>query len=323
MLRRSKFNWDSKESYWIVDGDNYMLLYGGDDPTFAYSEFVRRDAIGRNYDGYVAWKDSRFIEGIKRCWKKVERKGIKRLLFGDYYYEGQRYPDPAGHNVGMSRDHVLNTVYAYAEAGEDVSEFASHIRWNISKFANLTIASWLYLKLISGRSIGKLYYPVTALELLLYKAWNKLIYATTGIGSLGYEEHQDTFRSITGNRPKVIDFITSLVFPNYSLRHKALQLNILPESKWKRLIKKLSWDLIPKYNYAIKILMDHPDGVTEDEISNYKPMTGDRWSDILNKWMNYGRDIKIIEDRNLLIFNALDRDYLISIYENKINKEAV
>ena len=320
-MKKNTFKWGAKDTYWLVDTDANMMLYGGDDLNFAYSEYVRRDAIGRNAEAYYAWRDHRFIDGIKSCWHKVYRKGIKRLLFGDYYYQGQRYPAPLGHSVGMSRDHVLSTIYAYSYAGEDVQEFIKHLRWRISDFANFTIHSWLYIKLLQGKWWAKAYYPITYIDLKLWRWWNKTIYKLTGMGELGQEQHPDEFKPILiFPRAKVLDGISSILFPNYTLRHRALQWHLLPDSKWLRKLKSLVHPMVPKYNYALKLLLGHPDGVTQAEIDAYQPMTGDRWSDVLNPWLNYGRDIHIIKGDELLAYNLLDKDYLQALYDEHANK---
>lgn len=289
----NKFNFEPTNSYWYADAYD-MVMYSH---LFYDHDYVKRDSIGRTYEAFVAYGDRRFLNAIKSCWRGGE--GVRH---------------PSGHPVGMSRDHVMNTVYALVEAGEDFSDFVGSLKWKISDFASFTISMWLYLHLLQGKKWAKIYYPLMYLEMSFWKKWNKVLYKLTGVGALGWEEDPHKFEPILKDWPRVLVFLSDILFPNYTLRHRAIQWSLLPKSKWVNRLQRLSWDFVPKYNYVLKILLSHPDRVTRDQVRSYVSMSGDRWSDVLNPWINYGRHIYVLP-KHKVGENQLDKDYLIKIYE--------
>lgn len=311
----NKFNFESKKAWWIVEQGINIVIYNGN--VMHQCDNGKRDSLGRTFDAFIAYNDKRFLDGILSCWK-----------FDGEYWRGKRYPVDYPTEVPMSRDHVYNTIFALKkgiELGmvdkEYYEHFINHQPTKLSDFAKQTLSMKMWLKLLQGKKIGKLYYPITYFILKAYKIWNKFIYKVTGTGELGWEQHQNEFVPILiFPRASVLDKITGLLFPNYALISIGHQIEILDSEKWKNRIKKEAWDLIPKYNYYGKLLFDHPDGVTKEEIDNYKPMIGDRWSDVLNPWINYGRNIHKL-DETWLGENELDKDLLISKWEEKTNNK--
>ena len=138
-------NWEVIGTHYFVDQENKMML----NKNFSYDkegDEGRGDAIGRTFKAYFCYGDPRFLEGIEDCWVKVNRKyWFARLLFGKWYWQGYRYPTH-DQPVGLSRDHLLNTILAFIYAGYSetfVKEFVKHLRWRISKDARFTIDLWL------------------------------------------------------------------------------------------------------------------------------------------------------------------------------------
>ena len=311
---------NTTDTWWYFDKKNNMMLtqtYHG------LGENGKHDAIGTAWNAYYTYGEEKFLEGIKSCWKKTYRKGITKLLLGEYYYQGQRYPEPYPGMKPISRDHTMNTIYALVHSGiskEDLWEFVSHLPFVLGESWRMTInlKMWLWMMNLCGKKIGWLYYPYAYLSLSKSKLNNKLIYWITGYKE---EEHQDNYKRLdvaVWDTPKIIKFIAYLFYPTYALLHSASQIDsINVDNWWTRKIKKLIIEMAPKYNYVIKLLSDDKT-ITEQEVMSYKSMTGDRWSDMLNKWIS-NRYLTIITDQNVLRSNQLDRDYLIKLYQNKLN----
>lgn len=314
---RRNFNFDSKSAWWVVKDNIDIVVYN--ENVMHQADYGKRDSIGRTLDALLAYKDKRFFDGILSCWR-----------FDGKYWRGKRYPTDYDTEVPISRDHVYNTIIAIKKSLElgfvhegFYKHFISHQPKKLSGFAKQTLSMNLWLSLLQGKSVGRLYYLLTYISLKAYKVWNKFIYSLTGIGHLGFEMHQDDFKPILiFPRAKILDFLTGLLFPNYALMSIGSQINILDDKVWVDKIKKEAWDLIPKYNYVGKLLFDHPDGVTQEEVDNYKPMIGDRWSDVLNPWINYGRNIHKL-DESWLGENELDKDLLRSLFEERKNKQTI
>lgn len=303
------FNFESKTAWWIVEPGIDIVIYNGN--VMHQCDNGKRDSLGRTLDAFIAYKDKRFLDAILSCW-----------TFDGEYWRGKRYPVDYPTEVPMSRDHVYNTIFALKRGVEwgmidkdFYDHFVSHQPTKLSDFAKQSLTMKLWLKLLQGEKIGWLYYPIRYLTLKGYKIWNKFIYKITGTGELGWEQHQDDFKPILiFPRATILDKIAGYLFPNYALMSLGNQIEILDNEWWKTKIRKAAWPLIPKYNYVGKLLFNHPDGVTKEEVETYKPMIGDRWSDILNPWINYGRNIHVLED-NWLGENELDKDLLITMWE--------
>lgn len=303
-------NWNSteNETWWWVSDKNMMLNHTDVDGG-------KYDSIERTWMSYYAYGDERFIEGIKSCWTKIYRTNwLSKLLFGDYYYQGERYPGLT--NTNMSRDHLIYTVSVLKLSGmsdSDLYEFVSHIRFRIGNTIGMLMTPdlWLWLRLITGKRIGLLYYPYEIIDMFINSLWNKLLINITG---LGVEQTQDEFKMISNSdRPKILKFLTGLFFPNFAVKLMATQLSFLPNNWCCRQLKKLTLKMVQK-NYVLQLLLDGPD-ISEEDINYYKPSNGDRWADILNPWM-HNHNLSILDDK-WLTFNVLDKDYLLKIYENK------
>ena len=302
-------DWNATDTYWYVSDKN-MMLNNSDCDGGIY------DSIERTYMAYYAYGDERFIDGIKSCWTKVYRTNwLSRLIFGDYYYQGDRYPDLT--NTDMSRDHTIYGFTAMKMSGmsnDDIYEIASHLRFRIGSSIGMLMSPdlWCWLRLISGRKIGYLYYPLQYIVSFFGSKMNWIVDKTTG---LGVEQTQDEFKTITNkDRPKILNFFNGLYFPNFEVKLIATKLSILPDNWFSRKIKKKTLKMVKK-NYVLQLLLDDKNTPTKEDLNNYKSMSGDRWADFLNPWM-HDRDLYILDEKWLRA-NTLDKDYLLKIYENK------
>lgn len=309
-----KFNFESKTAWWVVEPDLNIVIYNGN--VMHQIDNGKRDSIGRTFDAYYTYKDKRFLDAIISCWS-----------FDGKYWRGRRYPKPYETEVPMSRDHVFNTIFALhlgvklGHIDEDFyKHFISHQPLKISSFAKQSTSLFLWLQELNGKWLGRFYYPYQAFELKMNAKWNKFLYKLTGVGSMGYEEHQDDFKPILiFPRAKILDALAGVLYPNYTIMLIGHRIQLLDPEKTKN-IKKLAHQFIPKYNYVAKLLFDHPDGVTKEEVDSYQSMYGDRWLDILNPWINWGRNVCKIE-KSLLHENVLDKDLLIELWEEKTGKK--
>lgn len=310
-----KFNWEATETEWFVDQINKMML--GQNPSWKPDgENGKGDAIGRSFIAFFCYNDPRFLDGIEACWEKVERKGIKRLLFGKYYYQGHRYPVPFKGEIGLSRDHTIYTILAFKYAGysdEFIKDFVTHLRYKISDFAMFTPEMWLWARAVANIKPYKgLYYFVSWIVTKLTAAWNRRLYKFTGFGP---ESHQDDFIKVQNSfKPKRVQKMTKWFYPIYALHLLAWQLKVIDgESKWKKRVQKAALELCPEHNYVIKLLLGYKNLVTQEQVDGYKSMVGGRWTGILNTWLN-DRDVYIIEDPKRLEWNVQDVDYLNKLY---------
>ena len=309
------FNWECTTSAYFVDQENSMML-GQNRPWDPDGNNGKGDSIGRTFLAYFCYPDARFMDGIENCWERVERKGwLRRLLFGKYYYQGYRYPKPYKGEVGLSRDHLTYTLLAFKYAGyseEFLKDFVKHLRFRISDFSLFTIDLWLWTRVIANiKPYAALYYPIQWLSLSMSSLLNRYMYWRSGFGE---ESSQEDFVLIeNGFKPKSMVRMASMFYPIYALHQQAWQIKLLPESKWKKRLQKVALSICPKHNYVIQLLLDSPNRPSEEYIKSYKMMTGFRWSGILNSWLN-DRDMRIIEDRQLLEYNVLDVDYLKKLY---------
>lgn len=307
-------DWEATDTWWYVDRVNNMMLtqtYHG------LGENGKHDAIGTAWNAYFTYRDERFLNGIASCWSVVYRRGLSKFFFGGYYYKGQRYPQAYPEMKPMSRDHAMNTIQAFYHSGmskDALWEFCSHLPFILGRSwgMHINLKMYLWMRALCDRKGGWFYYPYTAVSMYFKRLNNKFMYWVTGYKD---EEHQDVYRRLdvaVWDTPRIIKMIAGLFYPTYAMQHVAWQLQSLGDNWWTMKIRKLMLPMIPKHNYAIKLLLRGT--VTKEEVYSYKPMTGDRWSDTLNKWLS-NRFLTVIQDQQCLRANALDRDYLIKLYE--------
>lgn len=308
----------TKKTWWYVSDENIMLShymgnidYEYDNKNNLWSQGVH-DSIEITYEAYQTYKYEPFIDGIKSCWKKIETKN-------GYYYKPQRYPIAYESMIDMSRDHVMYSICAFLESGmsqEEVWEYAGKVK--LGKKLGLTMSPelWLWLRLVSNKKIGLLYYPLMLCNSYLYLLANKLVDKVSGFGP---EDHPDAFKPlIRAEKPGIVNMLANAyLLPPYAVKLVLEQINRIPQNWWVKQIRKNMGKLVPKYNIVLKKLAGLE--ITEEDkqiVLNHKSMTADRWSMSMNRWTNDRRIYYIDEEwpeKNFLIENNLQKDYAMKI----------
>lgn len=313
------FNWEATDTYSFVDQINKMMLSQNPswNPTGGNG---KGDAIGRSKDSYFAYKEPRFVDGVKNCWLKVD-KGSK------YYYKGHRYPTPEYFEKDMSRDHTSNTFVLMKLAGEDewLKEITTHNRWVITdKHTNskgkeigkhsYTPALWGFAKSFAGKWWGApLFYFMSFFKLILYHFQNGLVYLMGWFSRELKQEDYNAQNMALQHQSKWRNFWGKIDYPIYALQLFAWQLFVMKKNPMKRLLQYMSYLLIPRYNYVLKLLFD-VGKVTKEDVLEYKPMKGGRWTTPLNELND--RDVGIIDNEDYLKANTLDKDLLIALWNH-------
>lgn len=303
------FNWEATDTYWVVDPKYLMMLvqnYGWD--------LNGRDAIGRTFIAYFTYGDERFLEGIENCWDKIERKNwLKRFLFGKYYYQGYRYSDHD--DKYLSRNHLIYTLLAFKYGGYSegfIKDFVKHLRFRISKKYLFTLNLWLWARVIANiKPYSILYYPFQWLTLTIFSLWNRLLYEYSGFGE---ESHQEDFIKIQNSlKPSKMVKLTKKFYSISALHIMSWQIRVLKDSKWKKRLQKIALTICPEHNYVVQLLLQSPNSPSRENVESYRSMEEDRWTGILNSWIN-DRDINFIKDPKRLEWNVQDVDYLRKLY---------
>lgn len=282
------------------------------------------DSIEQTYHAYRAYGYEPFIEGIKSCWKPIEYKYFRKLL-GYYYYKPQRYPIKYDGMKPMSRDHVIYSLLAFYYSGmskHKIFNYGKRLPFLIGNNIGMTMTPklWLWIRLLSGKKIGYLYYPLVLSAMINALIKNTIVEAISKFGFAKNEEHQSTFEPVfKDKKTKLQLFLGSLYYPTYAVKLTANMLNVIPENWFVKQARKLALKMVPRYNYVLKMLLKQRLTVCETmDLKNYKSMTGDRWSDQLNRIWSH-RPLYIIEnkfpDKNYTIANALDKDYALKLLE--------
>lgn len=284
-----------KETWWFVSNQNMML----NQDVFQRNrdnldDYGVNDCIEQTYHAYVAYKEERFLTGIKNCWlgKKPQRYPI-------------RFPEMKG----MSRDHIIYSFMAFIHSGmskEEINSYVNSVPFFIGDNlgTTMTLKLWLWMKLISGKKIGVLYYPLVYLSALYNVNYNLFIDKKYKTGFI--DEDQDTF--VTGNHMREI---AKKYYPTYALKLSANMLSVVSDNWFTKNAKKLLLKITPSKNYVIKILL----GEKVDKNVVHKPMTCYCWSEMLNPII-CNRPIMLIE-KNFPQYSvekySVDKDYLTTL----------
>ena len=291
------YNPDNKQTYWYADEN---LMISTQSVTKVYDD-GRWDGIEKALHAYICYGDSRFIQGIKNCWKSNGNK-----------LKGQRYPTELYANIGISRDHTIYSFVAWKLAGyseEQLYYLAQRMPFNLGKSLGMkmTPSLWLWLRLISGKQIGKLWYLWQVIAKIGALIQNKVV---SFLFNFDLKETPQT--EFVKEKQSWID---KLLFPTYALKLAAFQFYVLPDSFMKRAIQKLCQWNTPSENFLLKLMFGGK--VELGNIFQYKSMYGDRWSDELNPRRTRGDILEIITNPEHLETNTLDKDLLETIY-NKL-----
>ena len=299
------YNPDIKTTNIFVD--EYDMVMGQNPDWKPDGDYGEGDSIGRTLRAYMAWKDPKFIEAVKKCFiVKVDEKT------GEVYIEGYRHPKRVGSMFNdMSRDHILNMLVFMKLVNDPfLDDLIEKLRWKISDRFTFTPDLWLWMMGLNGYKFDRFMYyfiaiPVQTISVL----WTKFVCL---IGGFKPEVHQDDFvptRSKDLSKWKL--YWRKKIYPYFHLFQVGFMLYVMPDSRGKRIMKRICLWGTPNQNFVMKILFDGK--VTKEEVYGYKSMRGGRWSGILNEINN--RDLTIITEPELLEANQLDVDFLRTLYE--------
>lgn len=313
------YNPTAQTTHYFVDIKNKMMLNQNHswNPNGGNG---KGDAIGRSKDAYFSYGDPQFIEGVKNCWLKIDNNG-------SYYYKGHRYPTPEYLKKDFSRDHTSNTFVLMALAGEGewAKEIASHIKWTIRekhvtskgkvRTHRFTPALWGFVKSFAGKWWAKpLFYGVSFFEIIWYNIQNGFIYLMGWFSRELHPEDYNANRMTNQKQGKWRQFFSKLAFPMYALNNFGWQLFVMKDNFFKRLLQYMCYLLITRHNHFQKLLFN-VGKVTKEQVLEYKPMKGGRWTTPLNELND--RDVFIIKKEEWLEANTLDKDILISMWNHR------
>jgi hypothetical protein len=295
------YNSTTDKTYWFVDQKNSMISTQCIPNPWDDGHY---DGIEKALHAYICYGDERFINGIENCWKWQDKKFV-----------GKRYPDFNWNEAGISRDHTIYSFVAWKltnYSNEELHNRASHLPFQLGNESGMTMMPnlWLWLRLISGKKIGMLWYPLAMFGKIGSLLQNKIVSILTGFKLK--ETNQDDF--VKADKQSKID---KWLYPTFALKLGAFQLYVLPNSFMKRVLQKLCLWNTPSENFLLKVMFSGK--VTQEQIDNYKPMYGDRWSDELNPERTRGMILEIIKNEEHISANTLDKDLLLFIY-NKTNE---
>ncbi len=329
------FNFDATTTHTYFDKENKMPLSVNANWN-SNGDNGKGDAIGGARMCMIAWGEEEIVvdgetmllkdwlmEGILSCWKLEKRKTwLGRLLKGKYYQQGYRYPTYANGTeeqpVGMSRDHLTNTILAMCWMGwseKEIWQFVKKLKFRVSDFQLCTIPLWFFMRSVSGRTIAKPLYKITALPFTRLTCWLQLKFEKF----LGFGPHtelpQDEFKHMqNSDKPECIRKLNLLLYPVYAMHFTSMKIKFIKSKKFQEKYYKQFRKIVPTYNWAIQLLINDPNGPTAEMVDSYKTMKGGRWSGVTDKWWN-DRELSLWdEDDPLIEYNQLDVDYLRKLY---------
>jgi hypothetical protein len=307
-----KYNPNNKNTWWFVSDENMILTKN----LFGKTEFPKdygvQDCIEQTYHGYCVYKDQNLLNGILDCWKFDGKK-----------YRVQRYPVEYPGMVGMSRDHIIYSIATFLESGmkkKEIAQYVTKLPFNLGdslgKIMNPEL--WLWLRLMAGKKIGKLYYPLQLFLMNIYYLQNKIIDKFAKF-NLYYEDHPSVYKVIQNqDKPEKLRKFAKMLYPTYALKFTATMTNYCDDNWFTRRIRRIGLKMTPTYNYVIKSLFK---GKLTNEEKDYAkkciPIYWDRWSAILIPMVNDRPSYRILEYKHsnateeMFEENFLDKDYCV------------
>ena len=281
-----------QHKYWWKD--EWDMIREGENPD------SWRDSIGRNFDAYLAsdCKDEELVEAVWKCFKDKPCT------------EWQRHPYYKCDD--LSRDHISYALLLFIAAYK--FEYASYIldnfKWRINKHTTLR-GMYMWLRCIKKDKGYSLYHIYKIPGVWFKRALNWVVRYEAEIKPERSQAEWDV--NITRNRTEKQRKASKWVFPAYALHNFAWQTHVLPNSKLKSYLQKISLPLAGKHNYVIKALLGHT--LTAEELklaSEYKSMTSSRWTTTLDELSSRG--VELIDPERIGEYD-LDKGYLDYIIE--------
>lgn len=311
------YNSDNKRTWWFVSKENMILTHSLFGKT-TKKGMGAEDCIEQTYHAYCTYSDPKLLEAVKKCWKFDGKK-----------YRPQRYPIYYEGMTSMSRDHVIYSLLTFIKSGMSKEELSNYVLKlpfrigdGIGKIMNPEL--WLWCRLIAGKKIGYLYYPVQLLLMWVYFISNKIVGKRAGF-DLYDEDHPSVYNVMQNNeKPERIRKLAKLLYPTYALKLIANMTNVCDDNWFIRKIRKIGLKMTPTYNYVLKQLFKAElTDVEKDDLQNFIPINHDRWSVILNPLINDRPSYRILDYKSfkpwkgLFDENYLDKDYAIWLINNK------
>lgn len=315
---------ERKDGFWFLDENNVFTSLQWDDRTLS----KMHDSCETSWEAYYSYGDEDLLKSLRNCIKRVDRTGWKKI-FGKYYYQLQRYPITYDGMIGMSRDHLIYMFAAFVTANFDkkeLNEWTSHFRPVVSTTIgmHMTPELWLWLKLISGKPIGYLYYPFRLLFSTWTMLWVKFIYK---IAQWPEEWTWEEYKERNGyylskNKSKKDKFFSSIIGPVFSRKLTSTKVSVLPNNWFTRSIKWLELQTTTKQNFTLRLL-NGDRTVTKEEVEGIHSIMGHQSSTSFEPWRTRRWRAEIPKDRGYKVtneehINQLDRDYALKLWE-KLN----
>ena len=311
-----------KNEGWNPDGDN-----------------GKGDALWRTSLSYIAYKDSSLKEGILSCFRKFKMINKKK-----YWYQGSRYYDRHCED-DVSRDQTILALSSLKVNGEDeiLDEITNHLPYKLSRRFVMGPTLWVWIKAITGK--GKFYtYLFGLLELIEFLPsvlWDKFLRKIMGWNKeysqewyLGVDESmafwskedgvwvwvKDCYPWVTNGQRlnsnhhkkkeenKLYSMLYAAEYPEYALHLFSWMMYCSDDTFLKKILQKLGLWLAEKNNLLVRILLGDK-SVTKEEIENYKPAEGYRWSTRYNG-TTYSNYLKGDDS----LYNTIDKDLLLRFF---------
>jgi len=296
---------DSQEHMFFVQ-DNMMLCKNLHYDR--YGDEGRGDAISRTERARRTYKDPRFEKGIRSCWERKEGGPHGHFLFGwryPHYYD----------RMDMSRDHLSTTLQMISKTRPTFSVwlFYHQIPWRFSfskRAGKKTIDFHLWALSLCGKVWAEILYylwsiPEMIVTILWSKLWKLILGVRREVTQEEYMNRKHEFLAVNRRKQKWL----KLIPPVYGLYGRAEQLDCMPRSFGRFLMKKLLLLETPRQNHVMRLLLGAK--VTKEQVEQYRSQRGGRWSG----------SFTIMNDRdfeyNESTANRLDKDYLWVLYHER------
>lgn len=310
-----------KNEDWNPDGDN-----------------GKGDALWRTSISYIAYKNKSLKEGILSCFRK-----FSMINHTKYWYQGARCFNRHCED-DVSRDQTILALSALKINGdaEELNEIANHLPYRLSRRFVMGPTMWFWIKAITGK--GKFYtYMFGLMELIEFLPsvlWDKLLRKIMGwdkeysqewyLGvdiNMGFWSKQNgvwvwidkgydwvnngqrlhSFYQKKKEENKLYKILDAMEYPEYALHLTSWMVYCSEDTFFKKILQKLGIWLAEKDNLLVRTLLG--DKVTQEELDNFKPCKGYRWSSRYNgtSYTNYLKG----DDS---IYNITDKDVVLSFY---------
>jgi hypothetical protein len=294
-----KYDPENRNTYHFVDDYGMMLV---DEP----EDYGRGDSIKRTF---LAWFCYQKEELYKAILQNVKEDG-KRIRVN-------RHPERLDDT--MSRDH-LTFLFAALKLKGDTKYLKSVVRklpWKISDRFNQTIDFWLWSRVLAGNFwLYPIYSLVMATMMGAIAIWNNTINLIAG-----YNREQSQEDYVNGSNSTLTRWqfhCKSARVPSFVIYYHIWQIYVLPNGIFKRALQFIASLCVHRYNWVLKLLTKKWNGPTVKDLEDYKPMSSNRWTAIMNETNTW--DLHVIKDPQRIESNVLDKDlfYRLMQIQNKI-----